>query len=150
MLLAASFRSFNPAFQGKLFVAEPQPSPLWPEDPRITSTAIRSLLTDLGASFLPFENRAFGAGYPYGNNIEALAALPDEPFVFLDSDTLITGSFDDLGFDFARPTASMRRKATWPVLGLYGPGHTPIWASRYANFGLDTAGSLDLTQPDEY
>jgi hypothetical protein len=150
VLLAASFRHYNAAFPGKLFVAEPQPSPLWPEDPRITSTAIRSLLTDLGASFLPFENRAFGAGYPYGNKIEALAALPDEPFVFLDSDTLITGSFDDLTFDFARPSASMRREGTWPVLELYGPGYSRIWASLYAKFGLDMAGSLDLTQPDEY
>lgn len=150
VLLAASFRQFNPEFAGKLLIAEPQPSPLWPDDPRITSPAIRGLLTDLGVTFLPFENHVFGASYPYGNKIEALAALPDEPFVFLDTDTLVTGSFDDLTFDFARPSASMRREGTWPVLELYGPGYTRTWSSLYAKFGLDMAGSLDLSQPDEF
>ena len=149
VLLAASLRRFNPDFAGQLFIAEPQLSALWPEDPRM-SPVVRALLTDLGATVLPFENHAFGASYPYGNKIELLAAMPDEPFLFLDTDTLITGSFDDLTFDFARPSASMRREGTWPVLELYGPGYTGIWAALYAKFGLEFEGSLDLTQPDEY
>ena len=70
---------------------------------------MRDLLGELGAVFLPFESRVFGASYPYGNKIEALAALPDEPFLFLDTDTLVTGSFEQgqlrfrpaLGFDAA-------------------------------------------------
>ncbi len=150
VLLAASWRLFNPDFAGKLFIAEPQPSPGWTDDPRITSPVIRGLLTDLGATFLPFESREFGSSYPYGNKIEALAALPDEPFVFLDTDTLITGSFDDVDFDFNRPSASMRREGTWPVLEVYGPGYAGIWGSLYAKFGLDFDSSLDLSQPDEY
>ena len=149
VLLAASLRRFNPDFAGELFIAEPQPSALWPDDPRM-APAIRGLLADLGATILPFENRVFGASYPYGNKIEALAALPDEPFVFLDTDTLITGSFDDVTFDFTRPAASMRREGTWPVLDVYGPGYGQIWAALYAKFGLDFASTLDLTQPDEY
>ncbi|MBC7739931.1 MAG: hypothetical protein H7245_22580 [Candidatus Saccharibacteria bacterium] len=150
VLLAASWRRFNPDFAGKLFIAEPQPSSRWNDDPRITSTAVRGLLTDLGATFLPFESRAFGSSYPYGNKIEALAALPDEPFLFLDTDTLITGSLDDVAFDFNRPSASMRREGTWPVLDVYGPGYGGIWGELYRKFGLDFESSLDLSQPDEY
>lgn len=150
VLLAASLRRCNPDFAGKLFIAEPQPGPQWRDDPRITAQATRDLLTELGATFLPFSNHVFGANYPYGNKIECLAALPDEPFLFLDTDTLITGSFDNIQFDFTKPSASMRREGTWPNLELYGPGYAQIWASLYAKFGLDFASSLDLSQPDEY
>ena len=150
VLLAASLRASDPGFAGKLYLAEPQPGPLWPDDPRVTDGATRELLTSLGAEFLPFESRVFGHTYPYGNKIEALAALPDAPFLFLDTDTLITGSFDQVGFDFARPSASMRRTDTWPVIELYGPGHNAIWGALYDRFGLDFAASLDLAQPDGY
>ena len=150
VLLAASLRHHNPDFAGKLFIAEPQPGPHWPDDPRITAPATRALLNDLGATFLPFETRHFGAKYPYGNKIECLAALPDAPFLFLDTDTLITGSLDDVDFDFAKPAASMRREGTWPALELYGPTYARTWGALYDKFGLDFASSLDLTQPDEY
>ena len=150
VLLAASLRRHNPDFAGKLFIAEPQPGPHWPADPRITAPATRSLLTDLGATFVPFETRHFGAKYPYGNKIECLSALPDEPFLFLDTDTLITGSFNDVAFDFAKPSASMRREGTWPNLELYGPTYAQTWGALYAKFGLDFDRSLDLTHPDEY
>ncbi len=150
VLLAASLRSFNPDFAGKLFIAEPQPGPRWPQDPRIPRGALRDLLEGLGATFLPFETRIFGATYPYGNKIEALAALPDEPFLFLDTDTLITGHLDAVEFDFDRPSASMRREGTWPVIELYGPGYAATWGALYRRFGLDFDRSLDLSQPDEY
>jgi hypothetical protein len=150
VLLAASFRAHNPDFAGKLFLAEPQPGPLWPDDPRMKSPAVRTLLDELDVTILPFENKVFGASYPYGNKIEALAALPDEPFLFLDTDTLITGALDSVAFDFTKPAASMRREGTWPVIELYGPGHTQTWASLYTRFGLDFASTLDLTKPDEY
>lgn len=150
VLLAASLRLTNPGWRGTLYLAEPQPGPLWPRDPRMGDAATRDLLTGLGAVFLPFESRHFGADYPYGNKIEALAALPDEPFLFLDTDTLITGPLDALSFDFARPSASMRREGTWPRLELYGPGYAQIWGALYARFGLDFESSLDLGQPDEF
>jgi hypothetical protein len=151
VIFAASFAAANPDFPGRLFVAEPQPGPLWPEDPRIPDDGTRALLQDLGATILPFESRLFGARYPYGNKIEALAALPEgEPFVFFDTDTLITGPLASVGFDFDRPAASMRREGTWPQIELYGPGYTAIWKSLYDRFGLDFEASLDLSQPDEY
>lgn len=150
VLLAASLRATNPDFPGRLLIAEPQPGPLWKDDPRITNPDIRKTLTDLGAEILPFESKAFGDTYPYGNKIEALLALPDEPFLFLDTDTLITGPLDTVAFDFARPSASMRREGTWPVIELYGPNHAQIWKSLYDRFALDFGSSLDLTQPDGY
>jgi len=150
VVLAASFRAQNPDFAGRLILAEPQPGPRWKSDPRI-SDPVRKLLISLGAEILPFENRQFGQSYPYGNKIEALAALPaDVPFVFFDTDTIFTGPLADVAFDFDRPSASMRREGTWPEVPLYGPGYTGIWKSLYDRFGLDFASSLDLSQPDEY
>src|SRR5690606_22557635 len=82
---------------------------------------------------------------------EALTAAPEgAPFVFLDSDTLVTGPLSAVPFDFARPSASMRREGTWPEIELYGPGYTAIWKSLYDRFGLDFGSSLDLAQPDEH
>ncbi|HEX9858477.1 MAG TPA: hypothetical protein VGA75_08985 [Paracoccaceae bacterium] len=150
VLLAASLRASNPDFAGTLYLAEPQPGPLWPQDPRVTDPATRALLESLGAVFLPFTSSVFGQAYPYGNKIECLAALPDAPFLFLDTDTLITGPLDRIGFDFTRPSASMRREDTWPVIELYGPDHAQIWGALYARFGLDFASSLDLSQPEGY
>ena len=150
-LFAASFRHFNPDFPGKLFVAEPQPGGAWPNDPRINDEAVCQLLDRLGAEILPFEAQHFGQSYPYGNKIEALSALPkDEPFVFFDTDTLITGDLTEIPFDFAKPSASLRREGTWPQLELYGPGYTATWKSLYDKFGLDFESSLDLGHPDEY
>jgi len=151
LILAASLRAMSPRFAGRLFVAEPQPGPLWPGDPRISGEEIRARLAELGAETLPFESRHFGQAYPYGNKIEALLALPEgEPFLFLDTDTLITGEISDVPFDFDRPTASLRRSNTWPEPELYGPGYAAIWKSLYDRFGLDFESSLDPGQPDEY
>lgn len=150
VIFAASLRRSNPDFSGRLIVAEPQPGPLWPGDPRM-EPAPRALLEELGAEILPFESGHFGAEYPQGNKIEALAVMPEgAPFLFFDSDTLILGPLDSLEIDFARPSASMRRTATWPVIELYGPGYTEIWKSLYDRFGLDFESSLDTRQPDEY
>ncbi len=151
VLLAASLRQTNPDSAAQLFIAEPQPGPLWPEDPRIPEGPARDMLHELGARIVPFESHHFGAAYPYGNKIEGLFALPEgEPFLFLDTDTLITGDLSTLRFDFDRPAASMRREGTWPQPQLYGAGYTEIWRSLYARFGLDFESSLDLSQPDEY
>lgn len=151
LLFAASLRHSDPDFKGQLFVAEPQAGPTWDKDPRILREDVRTALQDLGAEIIPFENEHFGTLYPYGNKIEMLKALPkDEPFVFFDTDTLITGPLSDVPFDFDRPSASMRREGTWPEPQLYGPGYTGLWKSLYDKFGLDFDSSLDLSQPDEY
>ena len=73
-----------------------------------------------------------------------------EPFVFFDTDTLITGDLDSVPFDFNRPSASLKVEGTWPVIELYGPGYTATWKSLYDKFKLDFESSLDVWQPDEY
>ena len=151
LLFAASLRHSCPNFSGRLFVAVPQPGPLWQKDPSIHNASVLEALARLGVEILPFENEIFGQSYPYGNKIEALQAMPEgEPFVFFDSDTLITGDLEAVPFDFNRPSASLRREGTWPKPTLYGPGYTDIWRSLYDRFGLDLDPTLDLEQPDEF
>jgi len=150
LLLLASWRHFCPKFRGRFFLAEPQRGKRWHRDPSLQSGPLRDMLTALGAEFLPFENKYFGQNYPYGNKIEALAALPDAPFLFLDSDTLVTGDLDSIGFDFTRPSASMRREGSWPEPQLYKGDYATIWKSLYDRFSLNFESSLDLAQPDDY
>ena len=150
LLFAASRRYSDPGFKGRLVVAEPQPGEIWDRDPRI-SAEVRAALEGLDAEIVPFEAQHFGASYPQGNKIEGLAALPaGDPFVFFDSDTVVTGPLSEVDFDFDRPAASMSREGTWPEIELYGPGYAEIWGSLYDKFGLDLAPTLDLSQPDEY
>ncbi|MEM6887126.1 MAG: hypothetical protein AAF636_03190 [Pseudomonadota bacterium] len=151
LLFSASLRASSPGFQGKLFVAEPQPGPLWKRDMRIANSTVREALESHGAQILPFNTRHFGSRYPQGNKIELLRALPKgEPFVFFDSDTLIAEDLTSVPFDFARPSASLRREGTWPKPELYGPGYSEIWKSLYDRFELDFESSLDHDKPDEY
>lgn len=151
VIFAASLKHSNPDLQATLYLAEPQPGPLWQSDPRIDNKEVRTLLEDLGANIIPFQNQHFGEAYPYGNKIEALKALPkDQPFVFFDTDTLFTGKLSSVPFHFNQPTASLKREGTWPEIELYGPGYSDIWRSLYDRFGLDFESSLDLSQPDEY
>ncbi|NVK15446.1 MAG: hypothetical protein HWE35_14855 [Rhodobacteraceae bacterium] len=151
LLFAASLRRCSPGFSGRLFVAVPQAGPLWYKDPGIRNPDVLQALADLDAEILPFESKVFGAAYPYGNKIEALQVLPEgEPFVFFDTDTLITGELAEVPFDFSRPSASLRVEGTWPKPTLYGPGYAGIWQALYDRFGLDFQSSLDLSQPDEY
>lgn len=151
LLFAASLRHASPGFSGRLIVATPQPGARWSRDPSLRDPELVSALQALGAEIVPFENAHFGETYPYGNKIEALQVLPKgEPFVFFDTDTLITDELTEVPFDFDRPAASLRREGTWPVLELYGPGYTEIWKSLYDAFDLEFESTLDLSQPDEY
>ena len=151
LLFAASLRASDPDFSGRLIVAEPQPGPLWSFDPRINNEDLRDALADLDAEITPFESKHFGEAYPNGNKAEGLSAMPKgEPFVFFDSDTLVTGPISTVPFDFKKPSASARVEGTWPEIELYGPGYSDIWGSLYKRFDLDFESTLDPRQPDEY
>ena len=151
ILFLASLRQSAPDFNGQVFVAEPQHNERWDQNPAITDPEIREVTENLGGKITPFENTHFGGYYPYGNKIEALSVLPEgEPFVFFDTDTLITGALNRVPFDFERPSASLKVEGTWPVIELYGPGYTATWKSLYDKFKLDFESSMDVSQPDEY
>lgn len=151
LMFVASLRAMSPDFKGRIFVAEPQAGPLWTKDPTMRNQPVRDALEELGAEIVPFHSRHFGESYPFGNKIEMLQALPKgEPFVFFDTDTLVTGDLASVPFNFDRPTASLRREGTWPQPQLYGPGYTGLWKSLYDKFGLDFESSLDTSQPDDY
>ncbi|KIN73133.1 hypothetical protein [Sulfitobacter guttiformis] len=151
VIFVASLRAMSPDFKGRILVAEPQMGPLWEKDPTIRSQPVLDALTEMGAEIVPFDNKHFGEAYPFGNKIEMLQYLPEgEPFVFFDTDTLITGDLAAVPFDFDRPGASLRREDTWPQPQLYGPGYSGLWKSLYDKFDLDFESSLDLSQPDEY
>ena len=143
LLFAHALHRCAPDLMGALHVAEPQPGPLWPEDPRMDQ-AIRAALTDLGAKITPFDSRHFGAAYPHGNKIECLAALPaGRPFIFFDTDTLLLDDPRKLAIDFTRPAASMRREGTWPVPRPDTPTRDAIWRALYDQLKLDFDSSLD-------
>ncbi len=149
LLFAASLRARDPDFSGRLIVGVPEGA-TWSRRTQLDAD-VAAGLAHLGAEIRPFESIHFGESYPYGNKIEGLATLPaGEPFVFFDTDTLVTGPLSQVPFDFARPAASMQREGTWPRIELYGPGYNQIWGALYAKFGLDFASSLDLGQPDEH
>ncbi len=148
VLFAAALRHCSPGFTGRLFVAVPQPGPRWQQNPSIQNEDVLKVLRQLDAEILPFDNHAFGESYPFGNKIEALLAMPEgEPFVFFDSDTLITGDLNTVPFDFDRPGASLKVEGTWPKPTLYGPGFDGIWHALYQRFGLDFESSIDTDQP---
>lgn len=151
VLFAASLRQNSPNFQGRLIVATPKISPLWSKSPTLRNKAVIALLESLGADIIPFDTPEFGEGYPNGNKIQALMALPEgEPFVFFDTDTLVLDDLSKVPFDFSRPSASQKVEGTWPKIELYGPGFTAIWRSLYDKFGLDFDSTLDHSQPDEF
>jgi len=150
LVFMASLRHFSPKFSGRVIVAEPQPGPLWDKDPRM-SPLVRDALTDFGAEIVPLHSQHFGQAYPFGNKIEGLSLLPEnEPFVFFDTDTLITSELMSVPFAFTKPSASLRVSGTWPKEDLYWPGYAATWKSLYDRFDLDFESSLDLSQPDEY
>lgn len=147
VILAASLRHSDPGFAGRVICAVPEPGPLWPAETRLPDP-VHELLGRLEVEIRPFTARIWGHRYPQGNKIEALSVLPEgEAFLFLDTDTLITGPLSQIAFDAQRPTASMRREPTWPVIPPYGPSADRIWQSLYDRFGLDFTSSLDPAQP---
>jgi hypothetical protein len=146
-LFAATLRHASPRWDGRLIVAEPQPGPRWDGDPRIPEGPQREMLTRLGAEIVPFESRHFGSYYPQGNKIEGLAALPGGPFVFFDTDTVVTGELAELEIAFGKPCASMAREDTWPTVELYGPSHDDIWGALHARRGGRLEDTVDPAWP---
>ncbi len=119
-----------------VLLAEPQPGPLWPEDPRVGDADLYGFYEAQGAEVVPFDSRVFGAEYPHGNKIEALGLLPEgKPFLFLDTDTLFLRTPDLPSAAFARPAASLRRVASWPKVSSEEQ-RAEIWSALHDRFGI--------------
>ena len=147
ILLCASIARRDPNRCYDVVLAEPAPGPHWPETQALDDES-REVLNALGADIRRFDPQHFGARYPYGNKIEGLSVLDaGRPFLFLDTDTLVLAPLGNVPFDFARPTASLRRQNTWPKISEDGPDLATIWGSLYDRFGLDFASSLAEDYP---
>lgn len=145
-----SFRYHNPDFKGKLLFMEPVKNKLWKQQTKIPGE-FRSFLKANGAEIVPFENEIFGQKYQHGNKIECLKALPEgEPFVFFDTDTIFTGSLDEVPFDFNHPSASSKVENTWPAEEIYGPTLNQTWGALYDKFNLDFDAAQDTQWPKAY
>ncbi|MEL6679274.1 MAG: hypothetical protein AAFQ51_11245 [Pseudomonadota bacterium] len=146
LLLAASRRHSGMAH--RLTFLMPEGGPLWPQAPEPPQKT-RDALRDLGADIVPFRSRIFGAAYPHGNKIEALAAFaPGTPILFLDTDTLILAPFDPDEVATAPPSASLNRSNSWPKVP-DAAARDRVWRALYDRFGLDIADSLDPARPEE-
>lgn len=152
LLFMASLRAVEPDVPVLLF--EPQPSPDWSGDPRVTDGALRQALRDLGAKIRPisqtsFGKTSFGQAYPNGNKVDALCAAPKgQNFVFFDTDTVFLKPLD-IRFPFDAPTASLRREATWPKPGKFT--RAEIWGALYSHFAIKIEPSIDATRhPDDW
>ena len=60
LMALASLRCASPNFAGRVYVIEPQPGPLWPDDPRVTGP-LRDMLMRLCDDWVPLHNEIFGA-----------------------------------------------------------------------------------------
>lgn len=150
LLFTAALRETAPHLLPHLHIAEPQPGPLWPEDPRM-SPAVRDWLKEQGAQLCPFESQHFGQDYPYGNKIEALRCLPpNENFIFFDTDTLLLQDLSKLEIPFATPSASVKVEGTWPEPQPYVATLRAIWQSLYERFGLDITATLNPRRSPEH
>ena len=67
---------------------------------------------------------------------------PSEPFLFLDSDIILTGRIEPRHFDFVRPglTPAM---PNWPIPKRSNCTIAEIWESLYRYFDLDPSGYFD-------
>lgn len=138
LVFAASLRRHSGPDTVRLFVCVPEYTDNWTSDPAIEDAEILAAFDALDCDVVRFVNKRFGSEYPISNKIYALEALPPgEPFVFFDTDVIVTGDLSEIPFDFARPSAD-RPGQHWPKGGRHGPAE--IWAALYGKFGIPTEG----------
>jgi hypothetical protein len=143
LLSVASIRAHHPANEIRMFVCIPRNSKLWKRDPGVDDADLMNAFHQYDCETVFIDNSDFGSDYPHGNKFYAILSLPPEhPFMFLDSDTIVTGRLSLADFDFAQPRLKIANP-NWPVLGNSPYTVAEIWSSLYEFFGLDPAEYVD-------
>jgi hypothetical protein len=148
VLCAASIRAFHSASDVRVAIAVPKNSARWDQDPALTDAGAIEAFRRYDCEMVSFENADFGSAYPHSNKFYAIASLPpDEPFLFLDSDSVLAAPLRERDLDLVRPSFKPAGP-NWPVPG--GDGRTigDIWRSLYGFFGLDPAPYRDAERSD--
>jgi hypothetical protein len=144
LLSAASIRTYHPAGDVRIFVCVPNNSGSWNTNPSISED--RELLDAFeryGCEVVYFDNRHFGSSYPHSNKFYSILSLPpDEPFIFLDSDTMFVGRAEPEYFNFGVPGLS-RAMPNWPKPQNSQYTIAQIWESLYGYYGLDPTNYFD-------
>lgn len=149
LLCAASIRAFHDAAAIRVFICTPRNSPRWERDPEITDSALLSVFERYGCEITPFDNADFGSVYPHSNKIYAVRSLPpDEPFLFLDSDSVLVGKLDADDTNLASPRLKPGG-SSWPVRQPEGLSLGETWRRLYDWFGFDAAPYRDPERTDD-
>jgi hypothetical protein len=148
LLCAASIRAFHAAGDVHISICVPNRSPLWQSDPTVGDADLTHAFKRYDCEIVPFDNVDFGSIYPHSNKFYSILSLPPtEPFLFLDSDTILMRPMCSADFDFCSPAL---RPATvkWPLPGRSQHTIGEIWRSLYEYFDLDPAPYFDAESGD--
>jgi hypothetical protein len=149
LLCAASIRAFHAADQTRILVCMPQNSPRWEKDPAIRDAELLRGFRRYDCELAEFDNSDFGSSYPHANKFYSIARVPTgEPFLFLDSDSVLTAPIEAGDLSPDRP-ALKRGGGSWPVAGEDGRSIGEVWRSVYAFFGIDPAPWRDPDRGDD-
>jgi hypothetical protein len=149
VLCAASIRAFHGAGDVRTFVCVPQNSPRWDNDPSLADPELLRLFKRYDCEVVPFDNAGFGSAYPHSNKFYAILSLPpEEPFVFLDSDSMLVAPIAPGALSFESP-ALKPGGPSWPVEGADGRSIGEVWRALYAFFDIDPAPWRDLSRKDD-
>ncbi|NNU80656.1 hypothetical protein HMH01_09430 [Halovulum dunhuangense] len=90
-----------------IYILIPRRGENWSNEPDNINPQILDYFVKSGCHIVPFKNEIWGQSYPEGNKICCLRELPaGRPFIFFDSDQIITADVSELKFDFSHPLVS--------------------------------------------
>lgn len=147
LLCAASIREHHGAGQIRIHICVPNNSRRWKTDPSLNDIELIEAFRHYGCEIAPFDNKHFGSAYPHSNKFYAISSLPpEEPFMFLDSDTILTDALRE-DVDFSLPVLKPAPKK-WPIRRGNSPSIGEIWRSLYEFFDLDPEPYFDASRGD--
>lgn len=149
LLCAASIRNFHPASDVRIFVCIPKNTKKWKTDPSVTDSDVLAGFDRYGCNVVTIDNTQWGSKYPHANKFYSILALPpDEPFVFLDSDTVLVSELSDAALNLHHP-ALKPGGFSWPQMTAdRSIGET--WRQLYRFYGLDPEPFHDPERPDTH